>query len=188
MLETDILDLVHAGTIEPTQEASPFVARVTPPPTWMSCTVASCQPCPDGSVIYPPGTPINRLPLADYILSQTSVTVQSTLPLAGRLVQLVVTSVVLTRDPWKSWFPFMTWTDVYQQSASSNGPLMFPSVIVATGRRTTSAALVHQVFTSPTLSQGIPTVFELRVNGITLAKRTCGYFGRYNFTPEVRCR
>ena len=187
MLETDILDLVHSATIHPTQEATPFASKVTPPPTWMSCTVASCQPCPDGSVIYPPGMPINRLPLADYILSQTSVTVQSTFPMAGRLVHLVVTSVVLTRDPWKSWFPFMTWTDVYRQSPSSNGPLVFPSVIVATGRRTTLVAEVHKAFTSPTLKQGIPTVFELRVNGITLAKRTCGFFGRYSLTPEVRC-
>ena len=195
MLEPAILTQVHAGTIEPTQETTPFASHVTPPPSWVSCTVAYCQPCPDGSVIYPAGTPINRLPLASYVVSQTTVTVQSTLPFAGRLVQLVVTSVVLSRSYNVSqnanvWFPFMTWTDVYQQHAASNGPLAFPSVIVATGRGTTSAALVHQAFSfsSPPTGPGAATVFELRVNGITLATRTCRFYGRHPRNPELHCQ
>jgi len=194
MLEPAILTNVYWGTIEPAEGATPFGPHVPPPSTWVSCTVAYCQPCPDGSVTHPPGTPINRLPLADHMLSQTSVTVQSTLPLAGRLVQLLVTSVVLSRSYNVSqnaygWFPFMTWTDVYQQFASSNGPLAFSPVIVATGRTTTSASLVHQAFSSssPT-GPGAPTVFELRVNGITLAKRTCGFHGRYPRHPEMHCQ
>jgi hypothetical protein len=194
MLEPAVLTNVHWGTIEPGVGATPFGPHVVPPPTWVRCTVAYCEPCPDGSVIYPPGMPINRLPLADYMLSQTGVTVQSTLPLAGRLVQLLVTSVVVSRSYSVGqnayvWFPFMTWTDVYQQFASSNGPLAFSSVIVATGRRTTSASLVHQAFSfsSPT-GPGAATVFELRVNGITLAKRTCGFYGLYPRHPEMHCR
>jgi hypothetical protein len=192
MLEPEILTQAHSGTIEPAVGATPFGPHVIPPPTWVSCTVAYCQPCPDGSVFYPPDTPINRLPLADYMLSETPVTVQSTLPLAGRLVQLVVTSVVVSRSYSVSqnayvWFPFMTWTDVYQQHASSNGALVFPSVIVATGRRTTSATLVHQAFSFSPSGPGAPTVFELRVNGITLAKRTCGFHGRYPRNPEMHC-
>lgn len=194
MLEPAILTNVHWGTIEPAVGVTPFGPHVVPPPTWVSCTVAYCEPCPDGSVTYPPGTPINRLPLAYYMLSQTGVTVQSTLPFAGRLVQLVVTSVVLSRAYKVSqnaygWFPFMTWTDVYQQFASSNGPLMFPSVIVATGRSTTSATLVHQAFSGSSLTgPGAATVFELRVNGITLAKRTCGFYGLHPRNPEMHCR
>jgi len=97
----------------------------------------------------------------------------------------------------------MTWTDLYRQVPSTNGPLTFPGVIVATGTPPAEAGPVNDplweqeaakdfIPNSPS-DRGAPIEFELRVNGITQAFRSCEYLvhgygtGGVLSPPELRC-
>jgi len=125
-------------------------------------------------------------------VSTTPVTVKSLLSWAGQTVELLVTAQVANPGGMAR---YMTWTDLYRQVPAANGPLTFPSVIVGTGtppphppppgQKTWEQETAYD-FTSPS-GRGGPTEFELRVNGITQAFRSCEYVGHYPGAPELRC-
>jgi len=146
-----------------------------------------------GWVPFPPGTDVRRGAFPSYIQSVTPVTVTSTVSMVGRVVQLRVTSHVVTIGI--PTILSMTWTDVYQIVPQVAGPVTFPGVIVATGRVPTTppapttswAAEVQKRFTSPT-GRGAPTRFELRLDGIWITDKTCEYLGRFPGSPELRCQ
>jgi hypothetical protein len=146
-----------------------------------------------GYVPFPPGSAVRRGAFPSYIQSVTPVTVTSSVSMMGRAVQLHVTSHVVTIGI--PTILSMTWTDVYQIVPQADGPVTFPGVIVATGRVPTTPpapttswpAEVQKRLTSPT-GRGAPTVFELRLDGITVTTRTCEFLGRFPGSPEVRCQ
>jgi hypothetical protein len=180
------------ATIEPGSHPSTFVP-VSVPPQWISTTVTACKAAP-GAYCPGVGTPVLRNPPAEpQLVSTTPVIVKSLLSWAGQSVVLFVTAqVVNTGGPMR----YMTWTDVYRQVPTTNGPLTFPGVIVANGtppphppppgRRTWEEETAFDM-TSPS-GRGAPTEFELHVNGITQAFRSCEYLGHFpGGTPELRC-
>jgi hypothetical protein len=183
------------GTIEPGPKPTSFVPGSVPP-NWISATVAACTGTAGASCgKFGVGTsvPRNPPPSEPQLVSTTPVTVKSLLSWAGRTVELLVTVFIMnTGQPTR----YMTWTDLYRQMPAANGPLTFPGVIVATGTPPPNPPPAGHTMTwaQETASDytyitgGAPTKFELRVNGITLAFRSCEYLGHYpGGTPELRC-
>ncbi len=211
------------GSIQPGPSPTGF-GPSSIPSNWIGATVATCFVPPAGSAMpigtgtgtssyppgsyvgppigagmesgfvpFPPGSAVRRGAFPSYIQSVTPVTVTSSVSMVGRAVQLHVTSHVVTIGI--PTILSMTWTDVYQIVPQANGPVMFPGVIVATGRVPTTPpapttswpAEVQKRLTSPT-GRGAPTVFELRLDGITITERTCEFLGRFPGSPELRCQ
>lgn len=180
------------GTIEPGASPSPFGPGGVPP-HWINATVATSYGGPgQPGQPSPTGSPVRRGSFPGYLVSVTPVTVNWPLSITGRIVQLHVTSHIVSFG-----FPtvlFMTWTDVYQMVPQTNGPVTFPGVIVATGHVPTTPAApgtswpaeVAKRFTSSS-GQGAPTEFELRVDGVTVATRSCQFQGRFPGAPELSC-
>ncbi|MBA2566114.1 MAG: hypothetical protein H0V09_11955 [Gemmatimonadetes bacterium] len=191
------------GTIEPGASPSGF-GPSNIPPYWISAAVSTQYVPPAGSYggggpgtasgvpMSPPGTEVRRGAFPGYLISVTPVMVASSLSIAGRLVRLLVTSHVIDIG-----FPTIlstTWTDVYQLVPQGGGPATFPEVIVATGHvpttppapNTTWAAEVAKRLTAAAGS-GAPTLFELQVDGITIAERICRYNARFPQSPELLC-
>jgi hypothetical protein len=89
----------------------------------------------------------------------------------------------------------MTWQDTYRIVPGANGPVTFPSVVLATGRTpsepppvgTTWPAILQERLSSPS-GRGVPTVFELRVDGVILAEQTFFYFASYSGGPPPEIR
>jgi len=194
------------GKVLPTTPAVPFVPASSPP-NWVSTKVVTCDVPPAGS--YGPGGPgtasgnppfqpgdvIRRGPFKGYYVSTTDVTATFSggLTLAGKTVELLVTAHVVSLG-----YPTilsMTWQDTYRIVPSANGPVTFPGVVLATGRTsdepppvgTTWPAIFQQRLSSPS-GRGVPTVFELRVDGVILAEQTFFYFASYSGgqPPEIR--
>jgi hypothetical protein len=197
--------LAGTGTIEPGPSPARF-APMTTPPNWVGATVVNCFAAPLGSAgpggpgtapqcTFAPGDPVKRGPFAGYVTSITPVTVTSSVSMAGRVVQLLVTSVV--DNVGATTMMYMTWTDVYQLLPQSNGSISFPGVIVATGRSgsndfSTWVPDAEAAFTgSP--GTGAPVGFELRVDGFTLATRSCKfnaqlYYPQSSADPTLFCQ
>jgi len=181
------------GTIDPGSQPTTFVPGSVPP-NWLSATVTACAAAPGASC---PGVgmsePRNPPPSDPQLVSTTLVTVKSLLSWAGQIVELLVTAQVVNTG---GIMRYMTWTDLYRQVPAANGPLTFPRVIVATGTPPPHPPQPGKMsweqetaydFTSPS-GRGAPTEFELRVNGITQAFRSCEYLGHYpGGVPELRC-
>ena len=180
------------GTIDPGNQPTPF-GPGSVPPNWISATVTACKSPYDICPVL--GTSVPRNPPASWpqLVSTTSVSVKSVLPWASLLVELLVTAQVVNTG---GEMRYMTWTDLYSQVPPTNGPLTFPGVIIATGtppppppvpppgkwEKETTAD-----FTSPS-GRGPLIEFELRVNGITQALRSCEYLTHYpGGVPELRC-
>jgi hypothetical protein len=180
--------LVGWGTIEPGASPTRFGPMVTPP-NWVNATVVSCEGAPFGTAApvggglappcpFKPGQSVLRGPFAGYVTSVTPVTVTSTLPLAGRVVQLLVTSVV--HSVGYVTVLYSPWRDVYQVVPPTNGPVVFPNVIIATGRAGSNThfstwAPDAEVAFSTAIGTGAPVEFELRVDGFTFATRSCKF-------------
>lgn len=184
--------LVGWGTIEPGASPTRFGPMVTPP-NWVNATVVSCETAPFGTAgvggpgtappcPFTPGESVLRGSFAGYVTSVTPVTVTSTLSVAGRVVQLLVTSVVHSVGNVISMYS--AWRDVYQVVPATNGPVVFPNVIVATGRAgspthfSTWAPDAEAAFTTA-VGTGAPVEFELRVDGFTFATRSCKFNAQF---------
>jgi hypothetical protein len=164
------------------------------PPNWVNATVVNCEQAPLGSAApvggglvmlpcpFTPGESVQRGPFPVYVTSVTPVTVTSTLSMAGRVVQLLVTSVV--HSVGNVAVLYSAWRDVYQVVPSTNGPVVFPNVIVATGRAGTNTHFstwgpdAEAAFTTAA-GTGAPVEFELRIDGITFAARSCKFNARF---------
>ncbi len=194
------------GKIVPATPVAPFVPASFPP-NLVSTRVVTCHVPPAGS--YGPGGPgtasgvppfnpgdiINRGPFKGYYVSTTNVTAtfSAGVNLPGKAVELLVTAHVASLGI--PTILSMTWRDTYRLIAGANGPITFPGVILATGRTPTSAppggttwaAKVQEALYSSS-GRGVPTVFELRVDGVTLAEETFYYFASYagGPPPEIR--
>jgi hypothetical protein len=192
------------GKVLPTTPAVPFVPAGFPP-NWVSTKVATCEAPPtssygpqagtqSGNPPFRPGDVVLRGPFKDYYVSTTDVTTtfSSGLTLAGKTVELLVTAQVV-------WIGYptivsMTWQDTYRIVPSANGPVTFPGVVLVTGRTsgdppagtTWPAALQEWLYSSSGL--GVPTVFELRVDGVILAQQTFFYFASYSGGPPPEIR
>jgi hypothetical protein len=173
------------GQINPDPSPARFAPMVTPP-NWVSATVATCSA--PGGCPFTPGDPALRGPFAGYVTSVTSVTVSSVPVIRpGWIVQLLVTSMV--SNVGNITMMVSTWTDVYQIISPAAGPVVFPGVILATGRAASNAQFSTWVpdaeesfTTSP--GTGVPVQFELRIGGITFATRTCLFNAQYYY-PET---
>jgi len=177
------------------------------PPNWIGATVATCYPPPKGSAgprgpgtetgipPFPPGSSVIRVAHPAYLVATAPVTAESSLLRPGRVVDLVVTSHVVTLG-----YPTivsMTWTDVYRMVLQTAGTVTFPGIIVATGRVPTSppppasswAQEVAKFMTyQPRGSKGAPAVFELQVSGISAATRICYFDAMFPGSPALRCQ
>jgi hypothetical protein len=116
------------------------------------------------------------------------VTVTSSLSVAGRIVQLLVTSVV--HSVGNIPVLYAAWKDVYQVVPPSNGPVVFPNVIVATGRAGSNTPFLtwHRTLRRRSRPlQELEVEFELRVDGFTFATRRSMalLFALYEL-PELR--
>ena len=180
------------GTIDPGPSPSAFAPGAVPP-LWIGATVATSYGGPgQPGQPNPPGTPVRRGAFPGYLTSVVSVTVSWPLSMVGRVVQLHVTSHVVSFG--LPTILFMTWTDVYQVVPQAGGAVSLPGVIVATGRVPTTPpapgtswpAEVAKRFTSSS-GQGAPTEFELRVDGVTVASRQCQFQGRFPGSPALSC-
>jgi hypothetical protein len=194
------------GAIEPGTSPAPFAPQ-TFPPNWISTRVVTCVAPPAGSAgpagpgtatgvpPIPPGSVVQRGPFPGYLVSTTPVTVTASVHVAGKAVELYVVSHVASLG-----IPVilsMTWLDVYRIVPTADGPVTFPGVIVATGRVPTSPpppgttweAQVQSRLSSST-GQGVPSTFELRVDGVPIAQRTCGYYASYpgGPGPALKCQ
>jgi hypothetical protein len=186
--------LIGWGTIEPGASPTRFGPMVTPP-HWVSATVVSCAGAPAGSAgpggpgtappcAFTPGESVMRGPFAGYVTSVTPVTVTSTRHVAGRVVQLLVTSVV--HNVGNTTMLYSPWRDVYQVVPTANGPVVFPNVIVATGRAASNAPFstwapdAQAAFTTAA-GTGAPVEFELRVDGFTFATRSCKFNAQFYY-------
>jgi len=198
--------LTGIGTIEPGTSPARFAPMMTPP-NWVGARVVDCTAAPSGSsgaygpgtappCTFTPGEPIGRAPAAGYVTSTTPVTVTSSVSLAGRVVQLLVTSAVV----WVGTATVMysRWTDVYQVLPQNNEPISFPGVIVATGIAAKDAPSstwvpdAESAFTTRGPGSGYPVVFELRVEGFTFATRSCKfnaqlYYPQSSADPTLFC-
>jgi hypothetical protein len=159
------------------------------PPNWVSATVVICNGTPFGTAgtggpgtappcPFTPGDSVKRGPFAVYVTSVTPVTVTSSISVAGRVVQLLVTSVV--HNVGNTPVFYATWRDVYQVVPSTNGPVVFPNVIVATGRAGTNAPFATwapdaEIAFTTASGTGAPVEFELRIDGFTVASRSCKF-------------
>ena len=193
------------GKVLPTTPAAPFVPASFPP-NWVSTKVVTCEVPPAGS--YGPGGPgtasgispfqpgevVLRGPFKGYYVSTTDViaTFSGGLLLAGKAVELLVTAHVVSIG-----YPTilsMTWQDTYRIVPGVNGPVTFAGVVLATGRTsgeppagTTWPAIFQERLYSPS-GRGVPTIFELRVDGVTLAEQTFFYFASYSGGPPPEIR
>ena len=183
--------LVGFGTIEPGPSPTYFGPMVTPP-NWVNATVVSCEgppvgtwgpagPGTAGGCPFTPGQAVLRGSFTWYVTSVTPVTVTSSLSVAGRVVQLIVTSMV--HNVGNTPMFYAIWKDVYQVVPTMNGPVVFSNVIVATGRagsNTSPLTWVPDAQAAYTTAQGTgaPVEFELRVDGFTFATRTCKFNAR----------
>jgi hypothetical protein len=143
---------------------------------------------------FQPGDVVLRGPFKGYYVSTTDVTATFSggLLSAGKAVELLATAHVVSIG-----YPTilsMTWQDTYRIVPGANGPVTFPGVVLATGRTsgeppagTTWAAIFQQRLYSPS-GRGVPTVFELRVDGVTLAQQTFFYFASYSGGPPPEIR
>jgi Bacteriophage Sf6, terminase small subunit-like len=132
-------------------------------------------------------------PATDYV-STTNVTATFSggLLLTGKAVELLVTAHVVSIG-----YPTilsMTWQDTYRIVPGANGPVTFPGVVLATGRTsgeppagTTWPAIFQERLYSSS-GRGVPTVFELRVDGVTFAEQTFFYFASYSGGPPPEIR
>lgn len=201
------------GKILPKTPALPF-APAGSPPNWVSTKVATCQVPSAGSQAVPqagiqrpepgsasgiplsqPGDVILRGPYKGYYVSSTDVTAtfSAGLTLAGKTVELLVTGQVVSLG--YAMILSMTWQDTYRIVAGANGPVTFPGVVLVTGKTsadqppagTTWPAMFQQALSS-TSGLGVPTFFELRLDGISLAQQTFYYFASYagGPPPEIR--
>ena len=192
------------GKVLPTTPAVPFVPAGFPP-NWVSTKVVTCEAPPassygpqpgtqSGNPPFQPGDVVLRGPFKSYYVSTTDVTATFSggLLLAGKTVELLVTAHVV-------WIGYptivsMTWQDTYRIVPGANGPVTFPGVVLVTGRSsgelpagTTWPAMFQQALSSPS-GLGVPTVFELRVDGVTLAEQTFFYFASYSGGPPPEIR
>ena len=181
------------GTIEPGLSPSPFFPPAGMPPHWIGATVATAYGGPgQPGQPTPPGSPVRRGAFPGYLVSVTPVTADWPLSMVGRVVQLHVTSHVISLG--LPTILFATWTDVYQVVPQTTGPVSFPEVIVATGRvpavpappGTSWSIEVAKRFTSAS-GQGAPTGFELRVDGVTVGTRDCQFKGAFPGSPALSC-
>jgi hypothetical protein len=191
--------LVGWGTIEPGPSPTHFGPTVTPP-NWVNATVVSCDRAPLGTAApygppgweappcpFTPGQYVIRGSYAWYVTSVTPVTVTSSLSVAGRVVQLIVTSMV--HNVGNTPMFYAMWKDVYQVVPTVNGPVVFANVIVATGRAGSNASPLTwapdaQAAFTTAQGTGAPVEFELRVDGFTFATRMCKFNARsYPQTP-----
>ena len=187
------------GTIEPGRSPAPFAPQ-TFPPNWVRSVVVTCYVPPAGSwgpggpgtasgvPVFTPGTDVRRGPYPGYIVSTTPVRVTCPGSEAGKVVELRVTEHVATLG-----YPTilsMTWQDIYRIVPAVDGPVDFPGVIVATGRvpptppppGVSYTAQVQAKLTSPT-GFGVPTVFDLYLDGNWIASRQMGYYASYPGGP-----
>ena len=177
------------GKVVPATPASLFVPASFPP-NWASTRVVTCFVPPPGWPPYNPGDILSRGPFKGHYVSTTNVTatVSAGVRLPGKTVELLVTAHVVTLG--LPTILSMTWQDTYRIVAGANGPVTFPGVILATGRTPTTepsdgtswATHVQERFYS-TSGRGVQTVFELRVDGVTLAEETFYYFASYAGGP-----
>jgi len=192
------------GKVLPTTPAVPFVPAGFPP-NWVSTKVVTCEAPPassygpqpgtqSGNPPFQPGDVVLRGPFKSYYVSTTDVTATFSggLLLAGKTVELLVTAHVV-------WIGYptivsMTWQDTYRIVPGANGPVTFPGVVLVTGRSsgelpagTTWPAMFQQALSSPS-GLGVPTVFELRVDGVSLAEQTFFYFASYSGGPPPEIR
>ena len=177
------------GTIEPGTQPTPFIDP-TLAPTWIDAVVAECKTAP-GATMIAPGTHENRRTLRDQLVSLVPVTVKSMVSWAGKTIELLVTSQVVSPGGYAR---YMTWTDTYSMVASSNAPYTFQNVIAASALvyhalpyvKKTAGEEAAYILTSPS-GRGAPTTFELRVNGVRQAYKACEYLGHFpGGTPELR--
>src|SRR5947208_5209078 len=192
------------GKVLPTTPAVPFVPAGFPP-NWVSTKVVTCEAPPassygpqpgtqSGNPPFQPGDVVLRGPFKSYYVSTTDVTATFSggLLLAGKTVELLVTAHVV-------WIGYptivsMTWQDTYRIVPGVNGPVTFAGVVLATGRTsgeppagTTWPAIFQERLYSPS-GRGVPTIFELRVDGVTLAEQTFFYFASYSGGPPPEIR
>ena len=199
-------NVVGFGTIEPGPSPTGFGQMVTPP-HWVNATVVSCEGPPFGTwgpggpgtsgsfCPFTPGDAFLRGTFAFYVTSVTDVTVTSSLSVAGRIVQLLVTSVV--HNVGNTPVLYATVKDVYQVVPPANGPVVFQDVIVATGRAgsntlsSTWGPDANAAFTTA-IGTGAPVEFELRVDGFTFARRSCRFnaqhFPQNPANPIIFCQ
>jgi hypothetical protein len=193
------------GKVLPKTPALPF-APASSPPNWVSTKVATCVVPSAGShgpeagsasgvPLSQPGDVVLRGPYKGYYVSTTDVTATFSpgLTLAGKTVELLVTGQVVSLG--YAMILSMTWQDTYRIVASANGPVTFPGVVLVTGKTsadqppagTTWPAIFQQALSSSS-GLGVPTVFELRVDGISLVQQTFYYFASYagGPPPEIR--
>ena len=193
---------VPIGKIDPGDSPTRFDWESTPP-QWTRGTVATCYVSPAGSagplgpqtqtgyVPFPPGTAISRGPYPTHIISVTPVKVDAFLVRPGHSIQLLVTSQVVS--PGDPSILSMTWTDVYETIATAKGSVIFPQVIVATGRVPSSPPLAGTSWIEVVAKEitrqpvGTPVEFELQVDGITLATRNCLFKAHGVGTPALTC-
>ena len=187
------------GTIEPGTSPTPFAPQ-TFPPNWVRSSVVTCHVPPKGSYgpggpgtasgepVFPPGTEVRRGPYPGYLVSTTAVRATCPGSEAGKVIELRVTAHVATIGI--PTILSMTWQDIYRVIPAVDGPVDFPGVIVATGRVPPSppppgvsyVAQVQARLTSAT-GFGVPTVFDLYVEGNWVASRTMGYYASYPGGP-----
>lgn len=143
---------------------------------------AGAPSCP-----FTPGQSVIRSSFAWYVTAVTPVTVTSSLSVAGRVVQLIVTSMV--HNVGNTPMFYAMWKDVYQVVPTVNGPVVLSNVIVATGRAGSNSSPLTwapdaQAAFTTAQGTGAPVEFELRVDGFTFATRACKFNARsYPQTP-----
>jgi hypothetical protein len=192
------------GKVLPATPAVPF-APAGFPPNWVSTKVATCEVPQTGSYGPQPGTAtgvspfkpgdvVLRGPFKGYYVSTTDVTAtfSAGLTLAGKTVELLVTAQVVPIG--YAMILSMTWQDTYRIVPGANGPIKFPGVVLVTGKTsgdppagTTWPAIFQQALSSSS-GLGVPTVFELRVDGVILAQQTFFYFASYSGGPPPEIR
>jgi hypothetical protein len=192
------------GKVLPATPAVPFVPASIPP-NWVATKVVTCDVPQTGSYgpgpgsasgvpPFQPGDVVLRGPFKGYYVSTTDVTAtfSAGLTLAGKTVELLVAAQVVPIG--YAMILSMTWQDTYRIVPGANGPVRFPGVVLATGKTsgdppagTTWPAIFQQALSSPS-GRGVPTVFELRVDGVILAEQTFFYFASYSGGPPPEIR
>ena len=187
------------GTIEPGASPTPFAPQ-TFPPNWVRSVVVTCNVPPAGSwgpggpgtasgvPVFTPGTDVRRGPYPGYIVSTTPVRVTCPGSEAGK--SRGAASHRACRDHWLSDDPVDDVAGHHRIIPAVDGPVDFPGVIVATGRvppttpppGVSYAAQVQAQLTSPT-GFGVPTVFDLYLDGNWIASRQMGYYASYPGGP-----
>lgn len=184
------------GDIEPDPTPARFAPMVQPP-NWTGATVGTCATVAGWSCAFTPGEAVTRGPYAGYVTSVTPVTVSATPMIrAGQSIELLVTSVV--GNIGHSGLMYATWIDTYQIIAPANGPVVFPGIVLATGRAASNAPYdtwvpdAEDLFTT-TQGMGAPVQFELRIDGVTFAIRSCKFNAEFYYpestaNPTLTCQ